>query len=289
MGLPKISVCLLTYNRADVLGRSIESLLAQDFSDFELIINDDCSTDSTPSIAEQHVKVDRRVWYARNNSNLRYAGNQNAAMERASSELVAIVHDGDVYRPDCLSKWYSAMKSSPNVGLVYNASDALDENGKVVCRYRHPYPPIMRGIDMIDEMLRLYSSPIFGIIMLRKSFLSRVGEFDERFPVLGDVDMWMRLLLVSDVAYINEPLFQIHPREKSHINRSVNWKIIEEHYQIFRNNAVRRFSEDPEAAGLALHRLRRKQRMKVARAAFRCLRHAQIRMTLEGFSYLTKL
>jgi glycosyltransferase involved in cell wall biosynthesis len=286
--MSRVSICLLTYNRAAVLPRSIDSLLAQTYGDFELIINDDCSTDETERVARTFVEADHRVKYFRNSTNLRYAGNQNAAIERARGDLVAIVHDGDVYRSDCFAQWVAALDAFPTVGIVFSASDALDENGNIICRYRHPYPPLIEGKRMIDEMLRLYSSPIFGIVMVRKARLLVAGRFSERFPILSDVDMWMRLLLVSDAAYINEPLFQIHPRESNHINRGVNWKIMDEHYQIFRKNTERRFSGHPRLVASVINDLHKKQRVKVLRAIIWCLRRAELRNAIKGISYLAK-
>jgi glycosyltransferase involved in cell wall biosynthesis len=287
--LPNVSICLLTYNRVSVLPRSIDSLLAQSHPNFELIINDDCSSDETASLCTEYQSKDSRIRYFCNSTNQGYAGNQNIALRRATSDLIAIVHDGDFYRYDCVEKWVSAIRTNSSIGLVYNASDAIDENGRIITQYRHPYPSVMDGRAMIDEMLRLYASPIFGITMFRRQLALNAGGFDESYPVLADVDLWMRLLLMSDVAYINEPLFQIHPREKDHVNRGVNWRIIEEHYEIFKENAVRRFSQDSQRAARSLSDLRRKQRVKAARAAFWCLRHGKFQLMLDGLSYLKRL
>ena len=212
---PPVSICLLTYNRADVLRRSLDSLLAQTYTDFELIINDDCSSDDTAGIAGEYAEKDGRIrYYRRNEKNLRYAGNQNAAVARARCELVAIVHDGDVYRADCVSKWVAAMEVFPTVGIVFNASDALDEKGKITVQHRHPYANLIPGKEMIDEMLKLYASPIFGIVMVRKSLLLKAGPFSERFPVLADVDMWMRLL----------PSFRTLPTSMNHFSKFIHVK-----------------------------------------------------------------
>lgn len=285
---PLVSICLLTYNRAELLRRSIESLLAQSYQSFELIINDDCSPDNTASVAREYEQRDSRVRYYRNENNLRYAGNQNAAVRRASSEYIAIVHDGDVYRTDCLEKWVGVLMKHPGVGLVYNASDELDRKGRVHLQHRHPYPLIMSGKAMIDEMLRLYSSPIFGIVMLRKSVLAKVGEFDVQYPILGDVDMWMRLMMISDVAYINEPLYQISPRETDHVNAGVNWAILHEFQEIFVSNAARRYAGNRLEVEVTITLLRSQFRRRLLRSWLWCLKHHKWALAYDGCGYIVR-
>lgn len=244
--LPFVSICLLTYNRASVIGRSVDSLLAQTHQDFELIINDNCSSDNTEFICRQFEKMDARVRYCRNPANLGYAGNQNSAISRARSNYVALVHDGDVYRPDLLEQWTTALVRHSSAALVFNALGTLDDSGKPAPRvHSHSYPPLIPGRQLFDEMLTRSSSPIFGIAMVRKTYVESVGLFDTRFPVLADVDMWLRLLLRYDAAYIAEPLLHIAPHEANHVCGGVNWSILEENERIHRTNAERRYHDDP--------------------------------------------
>ncbi|MBK8476790.1 MAG: glycosyltransferase family 2 protein [Opitutaceae bacterium] len=187
--LPFVSICLLTYKRASVLPRSLDSLLAQTHGNFELIINDDRSPDETEQVCREYERRDRRIRYFRNETNLRYAGNQNAALARAKSDLVAIVHDGDVYRPDLIERWTRALMEQPSAALVFNALEAMDENGVVQRVYRNNYPPLIAGRILLAEMLLRPDSPIFGIVMVRKSCLQAVGPFDTTIPTLADVDV----------------------------------------------------------------------------------------------------
>src|SRR5207253_1943119 len=123
----------------------LDSLLRQTHRNFELIINDDCSSDVTPDVAWAYERCDSRVRYYRNPTNVRYAANQNAAVSRATADLVAFVHDGDVYREDCVARWVDVMCAHPNVGIVFNASDSLDADGNVAMQHRHPYPEVIPG------------------------------------------------------------------------------------------------------------------------------------------------
>jgi hypothetical protein len=226
--LPKVSLCLLTYKRASVLPRTLDLLLAQSHENFELIINDDCSPDNTEEVCREYERRDSRVRYFKNKKNLRYAGNQNAALCRAGTDYVGIVHDGDVYRPDMVEQWTRALVEYPRAALVFNATSSLDERGNVAMVYRHPYPAIMPGRQLLREMLQQWTSPIFGIVMIRRAFAMAAGPFDPRLPLLGDIDMWMRLLRQHDVAYVNEPLFAAYPRESDHTNTFRNVGVLAE-------------------------------------------------------------
>lgn len=243
MSKPIISVCLLTYNRAEVLPRSIESILTQGFRNFELLINDDCSSDDTREVCEYYAKKDQRIKYFRNEKNLRYAGNQNAALKRAHGDFIAYVHDGDVYYPFMLESWLATLSQYPSAGIVFNAVDVRAEHGVQAATHVHDYEPFISGDKLFDEMIVSSSSPIFGIVMLRTAMLRSVGEFDTNLPVLADVDMWLRLLLKFDAAYVRTPLYEVMPREVGHINRQpvVNWSIQAERDTIFALNLARRY------------------------------------------------
>jgi len=202
--LPRVSICLPTYKRAHLLPRTLDSLLSQSHGDFELIINDDRSPDNTEEVCREYAGRDPRVRYFRNSENLRYAGNQNAAICRAATDYVGIVHDGDVYRKDMVEKWTLALTRHPTAALVFNAVEVLNFDGQVVSTHRHRYGGHIPGRELLDEMLESEGSPIFGIVMVRRARVLEAGPFDTRLPVLADVDMWMRLLLRHDAAYIAE-------------------------------------------------------------------------------------
>ena len=288
MRLPRVSVCLLTYKRAAILPRTLDSLLGQTHSDFELVINDDSSPDGTEAVCREYARRDHRVRYFRNAHNLRYAGNQNAAVLRAATDYVAIVHDGDVYRPDMLRRWTEALHAHANAALVFNAADRLDAAGRVVGIYRHDlYADVISGDSMLDEMLSTDSSPIYGIVMLRRTRVLEAGPFDPRLPVLADVDMWMRLLLRNDVAYLPEPLYAIAPREAEHHNCYENWRVAQERELIWALN-FRRRSEQLGSGNRHLARLsvmRRLWQMRILQCGA-CGYHLKYRALREGLAFM---
>ncbi len=286
--LPKVSICLLTYNRAALLPKTLDTLLAQTHPDFELIINDDRSSDNTEEICRRYERLDPRIRYFRNATNLRYAENQNAAISRAGSDYVAIVHDGDIYRNDLLEKWTRALVENPSAAIVFNALEAMDDKGNITHIHRHSYGPLIPGLKLFDEMICRPDSPIFGIVMVRRGCILTVGPFDSRLPVLADVDMWFRLLLKYDVAYVNEPIVCIAPHGENHKSVTKMWQVRAEHELIYQLNSARRYSDD----ALSLRRLRKNITPMLwhlrIQLLLSCIRHGRIHGFLEGLVYLAK-
>ena len=98
---PKVSVCIPTYNRPDFLRQAIESVLAQTFSDYELIISDNASEDSTTDLISSF--KDRRIIYIRKEKNIGAIDNFNSCLAAAKGEYITIFHDDDIMLPDNLA------------------------------------------------------------------------------------------------------------------------------------------------------------------------------------------
>jgi glycosyltransferase involved in cell wall biosynthesis len=286
--LPRVSLCLLTYRRANVLPRTLDSLLAQTHGDFELIINDDCSPDHTERVCREYAARDSRIRYVRNPRNLRYAGNQNAALRRANTDYVGIVHDGDIYHLDMVEKWTAALASQPTAALVFSPAEQLDAQGQVLRAHQpSPYRSLIPGRQMLDDLLTTWHSPIFGIVMVRRAHVFEAGPFDPRLPVLADIDMWMRLLLRHDAAHVPEPLFGISPREADHHNTDTNWRVREEHELIYALNFRRRHAAAPESPEAARQRLAIQTMFWKIRARYLavCARHGKLDAFARGVRF----
>ena len=273
---PKVSLCLLTYNRAGVLPRTIDSLLNQTYRDFELIINDDNSKDETAEVGRRYEAMDPRVAYHRNEKNLRYSGNQNAALKRAGADWICYLHDGDVYRQDMLERWMEVAERHPEVGFVFNSQALLDEHGVIERENLHPFAECTPGLVFFDHLIGRPDIPIWGILMVRRSLLEEAGPFDSRFPVLADVDMWFRLMLRAPVGYVRECLFALYPREKGHHNRGVNWAIETEHETIHLINLRRRYPEGGRLFDLMLSGVDAMNRRRQIFGLVWCLKEGQL-------------
>jgi glycosyltransferase involved in cell wall biosynthesis len=221
-----VSVCLVTYNRAEVLPETIESILRQTFPHFELIISDDCSPDHTEEVCRKYAEQDKRIRYFRNKTNLSMPGNLNEAIRHSRGQYIANLHDGDIFREDLLEKWKAALDKHPSAGFVANHYEFLDEHGRETGRTSRYYgSELVTGKAFLADMLLKTASPLHGTVMARRSAYETVGEFDPRFGIISDVDMWMRLAAKYDLAVVPEPLIFLRPRERTHPWNDVTWTV----------------------------------------------------------------
>ncbi|MCS4058443.1 glycosyltransferase family 2 protein [Salinibacter ruber] len=274
---------MLTYNRAEHIGDSIRSILNQSYENLELVINDDKSTDNTEKICKEFEKKDERVKYYRNSENVGYAENNNLAIERANYEKVGLVHDGDIYHKHLVQKWVEQISADDDIAIVFQghrrrgADRILNFSG------------IIDGQKLLDKMLRQWGSPIFGIAMVRKTYVQNLGGFDPVFPRRSDVDMWMRLLNHYDAAYIDEALIDIAPREDNHDLKGISWEYVRNLSNIRRININRRYKYDPKTLNKYMnkfHKDRRKKYCKMILRAFIKMKWSKVR---EGFKVLSNL
>ena len=125
---PRVSVCIPVRNGADYIAECLESVLAQTFGDFELLVVDNCSTDDTETIVRRY--TDRRLRYIRNAKNLGLVGNANRCLQLASSEYVGLFHHDDVMLPENLARKVSVLDAHPGVGFVHSNVLLIDQKGR---------------------------------------------------------------------------------------------------------------------------------------------------------------
>lgn len=222
---PEVSICLTTYNRASSLSKTIDSILAQEFTNFELIISDDNSGDDTRALCLEYADRDKRIQYHRNPENLKMPGNLNKAISLAKGKYIANLHDGDIYQPGLIQKWYNNIIADPEILFVFNQYESVDEAGKRLCIYDHHLAPVNDGKVIREYLYRTLSSGPWGTVMARRSAYEAFGLFDPQFGFISDVEMWMRLSTKGKVGYVSEPLIELTPREKEHVYFLPHWKI----------------------------------------------------------------
>jgi glycosyltransferase involved in cell wall biosynthesis len=121
----KFSILIPTYNGGDVLGDTLRSILSQNFTNYEIIVNDDSSSDNTEKIASSF--CDSRITFYRNEKNLGYPGNLEQARKRAKGEIIYLMGQDDILAKDALLDTYQAFKSSPDIGAVTRPYFWFDE------------------------------------------------------------------------------------------------------------------------------------------------------------------
>lgn len=204
--MPAISVCMPTYNGAAYLREAIDSVLNQSFTDFELIITDDCSKDDTLDIVESY--DDPRIRACRNDKNKGLVGNWNECLAKAQGRYIQFFFQDDIMARDSLKRKFEMMEQDDSIALCFSASCIVDSNDKVTMR-RRPYKKtqIFDGKDFALKSFRshnLYGEP--SNVMLKHAVMQEVGSFNPKLSYTPDWEYWIRMSLHGNVGYIDEEL-----------------------------------------------------------------------------------
>ncbi len=282
-----VSVCLTTYRRAHLLGRTIESILGQDFGDFELIISDNASPDGTEEVCRDYARRDGRIRYSRNPTNLGMPGNLNAAIALARAPLIANLHDGDLFSPALLSSWKQALDRHPDAAFTFCQMERLDAQGRTAGVLAPDFPERLEARQLVALMLsrkHCFSSPVWGTVMARRSAYLRAGPFDEYHSFFADVAMWMRLNLHAPVVYVREPLIRLHKGESDLPYAYVNWYLARVTSNIYEQASDAFHAPDPVAMARARAEQRRLRRSRSLVALGSCLRRGRLDLLEEGLA-----
>lgn len=225
MGTCKVSVCIPTYNCGKYISETIESVLAQSFADFELVIVDNASNDRTSVIVDTYAKHDPRIKFSINNENLGMVENWNTCLSIASGEYIKFVFADDLLAsPDALEQMVALFESDASISLVCSSRNIIDEFSKVTAIESHFMTGVIAGTDVINRCLMEQKNFIGepSVVMFRKSQAGR--GFKNNYQQIVDLEMWFHLLEQGSFAYINEPLcsFRIHGQQQTVISRGLH-------------------------------------------------------------------
>ena len=240
---PAVSICVPTFNRRCSLARTLTSLLVQTYRDFELIVSDDGSSDGTEEIVRS--MNDQRIRYSRNPVNLGLYANWNRCLELARGEFVSIYHDHDIYDPRIVELSVRVLADDPGLAFVFTGCQVIDEQGKVIYSFVERWWPGRRdGKKVARIMARRWASPMqASTVMARRASYQKVGGYPTDLGYGGDLDMWSRLSIVGDAAYIALPLVQTPIRTFSDAASRTAWEDICGHVRIQERNVERSYAD----------------------------------------------
>lgn len=183
-----ISVVMPVYNGERHVGESIDSILAQTHSDFELIIVDDGSIDRTPEILEAYRKKDPRIKIITNEKNMGVIISRNRALNASSGRLIANQDADDIARPDRLMTQMRYMSEHPECGLLGARAEIIDGEGRRTGMYKHP-----RSHVIISAHMCFASQFVNSSVMMRRDAIKAVGQYDETMLHAEDYDLLSRM------------------------------------------------------------------------------------------------
>lgn len=200
--VPKVSIGMPVYNGEKFIRKALDSLLAQTFIDFELIISDNASTDGTPDICAEYANRDKRIRYIRQKQNYGAIWNWNYVLRQATGEYFMWAAHDDTRSPDCLSKYVEVLNNNYDVGLVFSNFSLYNyisgEEKKVYVT------PSMLNNKSFNFLIRLFNpvpSLIYG--MFRRRFYKRnekVNDFHGLFFGYYFA-VFSKIFIVDDTLY----------------------------------------------------------------------------------------
>ena len=202
---PKVSVIVATHNRADLLPRAIDSVLAQRYGDYEIVIVDDCSSDDTQDVIA--VFSDTRIRSFRHDLNRGKSAAINTGIAHARGEYIGFLDDDDEWLPRKLEGQVVLLDSAPpTVGLVYGWMDRVDDSsGRVMPAYRNT----VEG-DIFEPSLALNIPAPTIVLLIRSSVVREVGGMDESLLRHDDVDLICRVSQRYHAAVLPEVVARAH-------------------------------------------------------------------------------
>ncbi len=206
-GAPRVSVVTPTFNRAELVGCAIDSVLAQTFRDFELVVVDDCSQDNTAEVVSAIVDPRLRLLRLPKNGGLSRA--RNAGIAEARGEWVAFLDDDDEWYPQMLERQLERIDRSadPRTSVAYCLRALQTRHGLQPSRHT---PPLPEG-DVLDSILRGDHQMSSNAHIVKRSALLEVGGFDETLRAAEDKDLWLRLARASHhFVAVPETLAVVH-------------------------------------------------------------------------------
>jgi glycosyltransferase involved in cell wall biosynthesis len=206
--LPRVSICIPVYNGSRYLTEAIRSTLTQDFDDFELLLVDDCSNDGSDEIARSF--SDPRLKFHRNRERLGLVNNWNQCLALARGEYVGIFHQDDVMLPGNIATKVSILDQHPAVGLVFSHAEMIDGDGRKLSTSAERQLPdgVQSGEDFFQDYFLQPNVICCPSVIARKVCYEQLGGFDARLSYACDWEMWLRICLNFDVAYISQALIK---------------------------------------------------------------------------------
>lgn len=203
---PLVSIGMPVFNGERFLRKTLDSLLAQDYENFELNISDNASTDQTEDICREYVAKDNRVRYDRNETNYGVPFNFNKVLELASGKYFMWAGDHDLWHPSFISRCVLLFEQYPDAVLVYPQAILIDLQGRAIETIEEHIDT--RGLSALQAYKQLiWTLTICNIAygLFRRSVLMTTGKF--RHILGSDHLLLAELVLKGDFAHIQEPLF----------------------------------------------------------------------------------
>ncbi len=239
MEQPLISIVMVNYNYENFIGRSIESVLAQTWKNWELIIVDDGSTDASPEIISRYAAADSRIKPYLQKENRHISAVTNLGLSKVTGSYIARLDSDDLWEPEKLERQMKYMQEHPQGALCFTKLDIINEKEEVIN-------------DSLTDLYQLYNSRcrdrnewiryfffygntlIQSTLLMKREVVDHIGKFNLAYLQSHDFDFFVRAIRKYDFVFVEEPLVKYRRTEKqnSSMNHLASRRFENEHMNI---------------------------------------------------------
>lgn len=221
---PLVSIVLPVFNGEKFLCQALDSIMAQTFTDFELCISDNASTDSTKDICNEYAKKYSCITYYRQLENVGIFRNLEWLIKQAKGEYLLLIGDDDIYEPNCLALYVQKMQANKDVILVYSDYGWVDVSG---ARYKSGLKIFMSAKNSISDNLALFIRARIILPLAMGLYKTSIAQQALPFPIFGnyykdflggrDIGFMWKILTKGRVDSVNKVLFYYRNKDRSYV------------------------------------------------------------------------
>jgi glycosyltransferase involved in cell wall biosynthesis len=210
----KVSIVMPAYNAELYIEEAINSILNQNYTNLELIICNDCSTDNTEKIIDKFCILDSRVKKITNLKNEGISKSVNKCINISNSDFILRMDADDIMLPERIKRQINFLMKNPNIYMVGGAIELIDSKGKVLKKRKYP-----KTNDEIVRKIYYYNPFCHPSIAFRRCVIDNVGIYNSKFDGAEDFDLILRIIKKYEVANLEDAIikYRIHGSSISEI------------------------------------------------------------------------
>jgi glycosyltransferase involved in cell wall biosynthesis len=225
MCMSLVSIILPTYNGSCYLDQAVRSCIDQTYTNWELIIVDDASTDDTPALIAEFMAQDVRVRSVRHDTNRKLPAALNTGFRQARGDYLTWTSDDNCYRPNALAEMVSFLEGKTEIDFVYTDFTLIDKSGRPI-KSVSVDPPEVLGLQGVSG----------GCFLYRRIVQKTLGSYDEALFLAEDLDFWVRALISFKLEPLHKDLYLYRDHDAS-LTRSQSHRVYRAHDAILRRHS----------------------------------------------------
>jgi glycosyltransferase involved in cell wall biosynthesis len=211
--LPKVTICVPVRNGARTIQRTLDSLLNQDYPNYEIIVSDNCSDDDTAKIVSQYASNGVKYFFNPVLEKWGAENNWNYILTLAEGPFIALYHADDIYTPTMVRRQVEFLLKYPEASAVFTMTQTIDEYDRPIKMGTIELPQELRGKEIfhyrefLNYTLKHNGFVVVPTMMSTREIIDRVGVFNwEKYATASDIDLYLRMAIHGSIGVIDEPL-----------------------------------------------------------------------------------